>query len=147
MKIEDVVDMWRADAKIDDIDLDNESLNIPLLHAKYLKILSDERLKLRSIKLQLKRSVKDLSEYYRGELNNPEDLERIGREPWPKTVLKADLNSYVEADEDYVKVTTKLAYQEEMVAVCEEIIKAINSRGFHVRAAIDWRRLTQFGQQ
>ena len=98
MKIEDIVDSWRADAVVDDTELDRASLNVPILHAKYLNILSVERLKLRSLKLKQKELTRLLGEYYRGDLNNPEDLADIGREPWPKTVLKQDLLQYVEAD-------------------------------------------------
>ena len=53
MKIEDIIDKWRTDAKVDDTELDREALNVPFLHAKYLTILSEERLKLRSMKLKI----------------------------------------------------------------------------------------------
>lgn len=146
MKIEDIVDSWRADAVVDDTELDRAALNVPILHAKYLNILSIERLKLRSLKLKQKEMTRLLGEYYRGDLNNPEDLADIGREPWPKTVLKQDLLQYVEADVDMIKLTTRLALQQETVDVCEEILKSINSRGYTIKNAIDWRRLTNFGQ-
>ena len=146
MKIEEIVGKWRADARIDDTELDREALNVPILHAKYLAILSAERLKLRALKLKIKEKTRLLGEYYRGDLNNPEDLASIGREPWPRAVLKQDLMQYVEADDDMIKLTTRLALQQETVDVCEEIIKAINSRGYTIKNAIDWRRLTNFGQ-
>ena len=37
MKLEELLDSWKTDCKIDDTDLDKESLDIPLLHGKYLK--------------------------------------------------------------------------------------------------------------
>ena len=49
MKIEDIISMWQEDVKIDETELSRESLNIPLLHGKYLKHFSDERLQLRAI--------------------------------------------------------------------------------------------------
>ena len=42
MNIEDIMDMWTQDAKIDDVDLDRESLGVPNLHAKYKDTLSAE---------------------------------------------------------------------------------------------------------
>ena len=69
MKIEDIIDKWRTDAKVDDTELDREALNVPFLHAKYLTILSEERLKLRSMKLKIKEMTRLLGEYYRGDLN------------------------------------------------------------------------------
>ena len=130
MNIEDIMDMWMTDAKIDDVDLDTESLNIPNLHAKYLKILYKEKLKYRKLTIQKKTIQKVLAEYYRGDLNNPEDLQEINRDPWTRTVLKQDINSYVESDDEMVKLYTKLAYQEEIVSLLEDIIKNINNRTF-----------------
>lgn len=146
MQVKDIVDAWRQDVKIDDVELDREALNVPILHAKYLGILSEERLKLRSLKIRRAELSRKLTDYYRGDLNNPEDLAAIDREPWPKAVLKQEVSGYVEADEEMIKLTTRMALQQETVDVCEEIIKAINSRGYTIKNAIDWRRLTNFGQ-
>ena len=54
MKIDDIIDMWQSDVKIDETELSRESLNIPLLHGKYLKYFSQERLKLRAQKMKQK---------------------------------------------------------------------------------------------
>ena len=145
MNIEDIMDMWTQDAKIDDVDLDRESLSVPNLHAKYLKILYQQKLKLRKLNIQKKTLVKVLGEYYKGDLNNPEDLRDIQREPWSRTILKTDINSYVDSDEEMIKLLTKLAYQEEVVLLLEDIMKNINNRTFHIKNAIEWRKLTNFG--
>ena len=145
MKIDDVIEMWTKDAKIDDVELDRESLDIPTLHGKYLKLYYDEKLKLKKYKIQYKTLYKVLSEYYRGDLNNPEDLEDLKREPWSRTVIKQDIPQYIEGDDDMIALVTKMVYQEEVVSLLEDILKMINNRGFHIRAAIDWRKLTNFG--
>ena len=145
MKIEEVIEMWQQDAKIDDVDLDTESLNVPVLHGKYLKLFYEQKLRLKKFKIQYKTLNKTLSEYYRGELNNPEDLKVIGREPWEKHVLKADIQQYIEGDQQMVDLVTRMVYQEQVVSLLEDIMKSINNRGFHISAAINWRKLTQFG--
>lgn len=145
MTAEEIMDMWSVDAKIDDVELDRESLNTPNLHGKYLKSLFNQRMKLRALRLKQKQLSTTLQEYYRGELNNPEDLEAIGREPWPKTVLRTDLSSYVDSDKEMVALVTKIAYYEEVVDLLEEILKVINNRGFQIKNAIEWRKLTNFG--
>lgn len=145
MKVDQITTMWLEDARIDDVDLDTESLKIPSLHAKYLKILYEEKLKLKSYLIKRKTFSRVLSEYYRGDLNNKEDLEEIGREPWSRTVLKQDIASYVDSDHDMIKLLTKISYQEEVVSLLEDILKNINNRGFQIKNTIDWRRLTQFG--
>ena len=145
MNIEEIMDMWTQDAKIDDVELDRESLGVPNLHAKYLKILYQQKLKLRKLNIQRKTLVKVLAEYYKGDLNNPEDLKEIQREPWSRTILKQDINSYVDSDEEMIKLLTKIAYQEEVVLLLEDIMKNINNRTFHIKNAIEWRKLTNFG--
>jgi len=145
MLVDEITTMWLEDAKIDDVDLDTESLKIPTLHAKYLKLLYQEKLKLKSLVIKKRTLSHVLSEYYRGDLNTPEDLRELQREPWSRTVLKQDLGSYVDSDKDMIKLLTKMAYQEEVVSLLEDIIKNINNRGFQIKNSIEWRKLTNFG--
>tara|TARA_Y100001938_G_scaffold151123_1_gene246262 strand:+ start:4720 stop:5157 length:438 start_codon:yes stop_codon:yes gene_type:complete len=142
MKIEDIIDMWQNDVKIDETELSRESLNIPLLHGKYLKYFSNERLKLRAQKMKQKQLHQRLMDYYRGDLNNPEDLAELGREPYPFKRLKQEVNYYVESDSEMVQLNTKIAYQQEMVDILEEIIKAINTRGYVIKNSLDFLRFT-----
>ena len=145
MNIEKIIEEWRKDSVLDDVDLDNEALRIPNLHAKYLKILFEERVKLRSLRGKQKQLKRTLQDYYKGDLNNPEDLAEIKREPWAKHVLKGDINDYVDGDDEMVDLNTKIGYYDEVVSVLEEILKAINNRNFQIKNAIDWRRLTIIG--
>ncbi len=145
MKIEELIGMWQEDVKIDETELSRESLKIPNLHGKYLKHFSDERLKLRSLKLKQSQLKQKLLDYYRGDLNNPEDLAEIGREPWPKKVLKQDVSYYVDSDQEMVNLNVKIAYQQELVDVLEEIIKSINTRGFAIKNAIDFLKFANGG--
>jgi len=145
LKIEQVIEMWQQDAKIDDVELDTEALNVPVLHGKYLKLYYEQKLRLKRYKIQYKTLNKQLSEYYRGELNNPEDLKSIGREPWEKHVLKADVQQYIEGDQEMIDLVTRMVYQEQVVSLLEDIMKSINNRGFQIKNAIDWRKLTHFG--
>ena len=142
MKIDDIIDMWQSDVKIDETELSRESLNIPLLHGKYLKYFSQERLKLRAQKMKQKQLQQRLMDYYRGDLNNPEDLAELGREPYPYKRLKQEVNYYVESYSEMVQLNTKIAYQQELVDILEEIIKAINTRGYVIKNSLDFLRFT-----
>lgn len=144
--IEDIISLWREDSKLDDTELDIESLKIPNLHAKYLKLLAENKVKLKALRVRQKQLYNTLYNYYKGDMNNKEDLAVLNREPWPKTVLKQDMSMYIDADNDMVKLSAKIGLQEEVVGVCEEILKSINTRGFTIKNAIDWRRLTNFAQ-
>jgi len=142
VKIENIIGMWQEDVKIDETELSRESLNIPLLHGKYLKHFSDERLKLRALKMKHKQLSTRLSDYYRGDLNNPEDLAELGREPYEFKRLKQEVSHYVDSDSEMVQLNTKIAYQQELVDILEEIIKAINTRGYVIKNSLDFLRFT-----
>ena len=43
MKRREILDLWRTDAKMDDLNLDQTSMEVPNLHSKYLTMLSDAR--------------------------------------------------------------------------------------------------------
>jgi len=145
MDIETIIAEWTKDTKLDDTELDYESARIPNLHAKYLKMYGENKVKLRALKIKQKQLHQTLYDYYRGDLNNPTTLQQIGKEPWPKTVLKQDLSMYVDADEDMIKLQSKIALAEETVGVLEEIMKSVNNRGYLIKNMIEWRRLTNFG--
>ena len=98
--IEDIISLWREDSKLDDTELDLESLKIPNLHAKYLKLLAENKVKLKALRVKQKQLYNTLYNYYKGDMNNKEDLAILKREPWPKTVLKQDMPMYIDADDD-----------------------------------------------
>ena len=136
------MDLWSEDVKMDNVDLDTESLKIPNLHAKWLNILTKERQKLRRLTIKKQQLSKTLAEYYRGELNNPEELAEIKREPYLKTVLKSEIHTYVDTDSDMIELNLRVSYQQEVVDVVEEIMKAVNGRQWNIRNAIEWRKFS-----
>ena len=113
MKISEIIEEWKKDTKLDDLNLDSESLRIPSLHSKYLTHLSDTRLKLRAIKLERKKKVRELMSYYSGDLNNPEDLERYGLEPMPKKILRQDISIHIDLEYIYFAICTKFKHSGE----------------------------------
>jgi hypothetical protein len=142
MKLEEIYEMWENDAKYDDLNLDTESLNISSLHAKYNRLLSETRSQLRACFIQRKGRANLLRDYYLGNLNNPDDLERIGRQPFLQKVLKNEVQGYIDADDDLLKLETRTAMLEEKVDVVVEIMKCIHKRGYDIKSAIEWRKFT-----
>jgi len=146
MKLDQIIEEWRKDALFDDVYLDSESLKIPSLHNKYLKILSQARLTLRKLKIERKNLQKVLREYYLGNLNNPEDLADIDRQPWVHKVMKQDVKEYIDTDDEMIELDKKIEYTEEKIEVVQEILRMINARGYQINNAIKWRELTKFAQ-
>ena len=137
MKLEEIQELWNRDREIDIAELAIESVRIPQLHDKYLKIYIDERIKLKSLEFELSKMVRLKNDYYSGKMAQ-EDLEKLGWEPFLGKILKGEMHSYLEADEDVFKIKTKIVMMEEKINYLDSIVKMINNRGFQIKSAIDW---------
>lgn len=141
MKIEEIIAEWDKDSKMDETELGTESVKIPKIHNKYLKIFMAERVLLFKYKAEKNRVKKTLLEYYLGELDR-EELEELDRDQFYKKLLKNEVDVYIESDDLYINTTLKVAMQQEKVDYIERIIKTLDSRGFQIKNAIDWMRFT-----
>ena len=137
MKLEEIQELWNRDREIDIAELAIESVRIPQLHDKYLKIYIDERIKLKSLEFELSKMVRLKNDYYSGRMAQ-EDLEKLGWEPFLGKILKGEIHSYLEADEDVFRIKTKILMMEEKINYLDSIVKMINNRGFQIKSAIDW---------
>lgn len=136
MTIDEILDLWKHDCRMNEHDLDHESLRIPELQNKYLKPLLDARIELkRSIKAK-KKLYGLLKQYYRGELNNPTDLAKVNRTAWPLRVIKENIDDYIDQDSEYLALCDTVDYNEERVAALEEILHMLKNRGFQINAAL-----------
>lgn len=140
MKLEEIVELWNEDVKIDRTELDAESIKIPSLHNKYYKIYIQEKIKLKAEEQEHKLYYKLKHEYYTGKLSK-QDLDEHGWEPF-QFVLKNDISIYLEADKELGDRLLKLQVQKEKVQFLEDIIKTLNGRGFLIKNAVDFIRFT-----
>ena len=106
MKLEEIQELWNRDREIDIAELAIESVRIPQLHDKYLKIYIDERIKLKSLEFELSKMVRLKNDYYSGRMAQ-EDLEKLGWEPFLGKILKGDERKQFELDR--IKIDLKLA--------------------------------------
>ena len=137
MKLEEIQELWNRDREIDISELATESIRIPQIHDKYLKIYVDEKIKLRKLQLNLSKISKIKSDYYSGRMSQ-EELDRLEWQPFLVKVLKGEVNSYVESDDDIIKLKETIALMEEKINYIDSVIRMINNRGFQIKSAIDW---------
>jgi hypothetical protein len=74
-----------------------------------------------------------------------EDLNDLGWSPNPLKLLRADIPQYIDADKDIVSLNLKIAYQKEKVDFLDSAIRSLNTRGYNLRAAIDWEKFKMGG--
>ena len=137
MNLEEIQELWNRDREIDISELATETIRIPQIHDKYLKIYVDEKIKLRKLQLNLAKISKMKSDYYSGRMSQ-EELDRLEWQPFLVKVLKGEVNSYVESDDDIIKLKETIALMEEKINYIDSVIRMINNRGFQIKSAIDW---------
>jgi hypothetical protein len=140
-KLEELLAMWAKDADIDRTEPGKALLDIPKLHSKYLNILSNHRLLIRDAEFKYNRMKKIKWEYYTGKLGD-DDLKKYGWEPFP-FVLKSDITTYLESDDDLNKYLAQRRMYEEIVEVCQSIMKELNNRAWELKSFIDWEKFIQ----
>lgn len=139
MKLDEIQLMWERDSQIDRTELGEESLRIPQLHAKYLKVFSQERLTLRKLEGDYKRLYRDKYEWYGGTISQ-ETLKQYEWEPNPLKILRTDIPMHLEADEELHNAGMRIEMQKEKVDVVEAIIKSLTTRGYNIKSAIEWEK-------
>ena len=137
MKLEEIQEFWNADREIDITELANESVRIPQIDDKYLKIYIDERIRLKGLQFELTKLVRLKTDYYAGKLTQ-EELEKLGWEQFLERLLKNEISTYIEADADIIKLKKNIVLLEEKIHYLDSIIKMISNRGFQIKSAIDW---------
>lgn len=140
VKIEDLMEMWIKDSAIDETEPGKETSRIPTLHAKYLRILTHH--KMIALKHQSDyNTLKNIKfQYFSGDLNNPEDLEKYGYDPWSKRVLRQDIPMYLDSDKELNNLLLKKVMHQEIVDFCTTVLKEINNRTFQLGNLIKWEQ-------
>ncbi len=138
MDLEKLQEQADIDLKINDTELDLESLKTPQLHNKYLKHLTKFKLMLTRAETELSNIKREKWEYYTGKA----DASVYAQKPFNLKLLKTDVDKYIDADEEYQKAKTKVTYLETTIDFLDRTIRQISNRGFTIKNAIDWRRFT-----
>ena len=136
--IEKVLESWEKDSVVDITEPSKELVKIPLLHSKYLNVLTRSKLASKKAQFDYLQLKKKKWEYYTGKLSQDE-LKEFGWEPFPFT-LKSDINLYLESDADLIKLLQKKIIHDEIVSVVEAIMTELKSRTFQLRDVIGWEK-------
>lgn len=136
MSTDDISEIWSKDANIDETNLANEAKKIPQLHSKYYNLYYREALKVKKLKYDYKQLEMDKREWYDGSMCE-EDLKERGWKPFLKKVIRQDLDRYIQADPDIIKISLKIDYHSARANYLEDIVKTIHSRNFIIKSIID----------
>ena len=136
MDLETLQNQADVDLKIDDTELDLESIRTPQLHNKYLKLFTKYSLQLKKVKDDYDGLYKFKWEYYTGKST----MEVYQAEPFDLKVLKSDVYIYLNADEELQKLGQRIEYLKIVVVYLERVLREINNRNWNIRNTIEWKK-------
>jgi hypothetical protein len=129
--------MWEKDSKIDIDNLHTESLNIPILHAKYFDLYNNILLLKKKAEQQKKNIRHQRYEYFTGKADPDVYIEN----PFPKKIRdKETLQGYLDSDEKLMQVSLKVEYYETMLSYIDSILKMIFNRTYQIKNSIEYMR-------
>ena len=138
MTFDELQALAEKDLKINDTELDIESLKTPALHNKWMKFHNQYVNLLKKSEQDLARLTRDKWEYYTGKADPSVYQER----PFNLKILKQDVDKYLKADDELIKLEQKVTYVQSVVDYLDRTVKIISNRGFQIKNAIDWRKFT-----
>lgn len=145
MDLNDILMMWKKDAVIDDVCLDDETINSSKLHAKYLELFSMAKLMLKKKEMEYVSMKKDKWLYYNGKMTKDDmDKNKWKYDPFDgmSKPMKSDMDMYYSTDEDLVKIKAQLDYQKTIIETLEEIMGNIRWRHTHVKNILEFKKFT-----
>jgi hypothetical protein len=145
MNIEQLQEQWDIDCQIDDNYLGETTTATPKLHAKYLKLLVNIKLKHTKLGSDYNILRKNKFRLYRGELSRDE----LVALDWPQwqgvKPLKNEMDEFLTGDSDLNLLNTKIEYIATMVYMLESILTQVKSRDWQIRSAVDFKKFVAGG--
>ena len=140
MNIEQLQEMWDADSEINDNYLGEQAIATPKLHAKYVKMLVQIKLKHTKLTSDYNLLRKNKFRYFRGEMSRDE-LKENNWEQWQGIKpLKNEMDEFLTGDEDLNSLEVKIKYLETMIYLLESILQQIKARDWQIKTAVEWKK-------
>jgi hypothetical protein len=141
MTLEELLTMWSKDAKIDAMDLGDQSLASARLHAKYLTLLMRAKKARISQFSKVKEYRRDAWLYYTGKA----EAAKYAEKPFELRLLKGETVPFVEADADLRREEEKLELLDMTINSIESIMWEISRRKDHVKNALEFQKFVAGG--
>lgn len=144
MQLDELIEMWKKDSKIDEFNLDDSSRQSAMLHSKYLEILSFTKLKKKKAEMEFQVLLRNKWLWYNGKLSKKQ-IDEFGWEYDPLNglkILKGDMDRFYNSDPDIQREQAKIDYYKLMIETLEEIMGNIRFRSNNIKNIIEWKKFT-----
>ena len=145
LTLEQILEHWKKDCEIDDMELDKSSRETPKLHAKYVELLSTAKLQKHRKEMEFKKLLKDKFMWYNGKMDK-QTMDDKGWEYDPfdglTKPLKSDMDYFYEADQQIQALQSQIEYWKIVIDTLSEIVSNITWRHQNIGNMIKWRQFT-----
>lgn len=139
MKLDELETEWSQDSAMTKTKLDEQALNTPSLHAKWLKVLINEKKLLRKLQA-IEPRLAHVIERCLYKTATTEELEEFGLEISSVRYIKEDVKRGVTSHKKMIMLQQNICNQSDKVDYIESILKLITNRGFLIKSAIDYQK-------
>ena len=144
LQLDEIIEMWKKDSVIDEMNLDEASLKSANLHSKYLEMISIYKLQLKKREADFKVLLKNKWLWYNGKMSK-DQIDDLGWEYDALNglkVMKGDMDYYYDSDPHIQEAQAKIEYIKTIIETLKEIMDNIKWRHQSIKNAIDWRKFT-----
>lgn len=145
LTLEQILEEWKKDCQIDDVELDKSSRETPKLHAKYVELLSTAKLQKHRKEMEFKKLLKDKFMWYNGKMDK-EKMDDLGWQYDPfdglTKPMKSDMDYFYESDPQIQTLQTQIEYWKTVIDTLSEIVSNITWRHQTISNMIKWRQFT-----
>ena len=145
LTLEQVLEHWKKDCEIDDLELDRSSRETPKLHAKYIDLLSQAKLQQQRKEMEFKKLLKDKFMWYNGKM----DKTMMDEKGWDydpfdglSKPMKSDMDYFYESDPQIQALQSQIEYWKTMIDTLSDIVSNITWRHQTISNMIKWRQFT-----
>lgn len=144
MQLNDILEMWKKDSPIDELNLDTASQQSAKLHSKYLELLSVNKLQLHKKEMEFKLLLKNKWLWYNGKMSK-QQMDELGWSYDPTNglkILKGEMDYYYDSDPQIQEANARIEYLKTMIDTLQEIMENIKWRHQNIKNMIEWRKFT-----
>jgi hypothetical protein len=145
LTLEQILDNWKVDCQIDDVELDKSSKDTPKLHAKYVELLSLAKLQKHRKEMEFKKLLKDKFMWYNGKMDKTTIYEKgWDYDPFDglSKPMKSDMDYFYESDDQIQTLQSQIEYWKTVVDTLSDIVSNITWRHQTIGNMIKWRQFT-----
>lgn len=138
--VDEIRDMWKTDAVIDQNHLEKSELQNGILHSRYIDLLVDYKRELALLERDFNKMKKIKISYYKGQMSQ-EELTELNWQPYQFIISnKNELLDVLSLDEDLNNFTIKIQEVNIGIELLQSIIDKIKNKSWQIKNIIEIKK-------